>query len=30
VHINLNTDFTKPKVECGGCHGEIRHGGFES
>ena len=30
VHINWNTDFTKPKVECGSCHGEIRHGGFES
>jgi len=30
VHINLNTDFTKSKVECGSCHGEIRHGGFES
>ena len=30
VHINWNTDFTKPKVECGSCHGEIQHGGFES
>ena len=29
VHINLNTDFTKTKVECGSCHGEIRHGRFE-
>ena len=29
VHISLNTDFTKTKVECGSCHGEIRHGRFE-
>jgi nitrate/TMAO reductase-like tetraheme cytochrome c subunit len=29
VHINENTDFTKTKVECGGCHGEILHGRFE-
>jgi nitrate/TMAO reductase-like tetraheme cytochrome c subunit len=30
IHINWNTDFTKTKIECGSCHGEIRHGGFES
>jgi hypothetical protein len=30
IHINWNTDFTKTKVECGSCHGEIRHGRFGS
>ncbi len=28
IHINWNTDFTKTKIECGSCHGEIRHGRF--
>lgn len=28
VHINWNTDFTKTKVECSGCHGGIEHGRF--